>query len=91
MSVPGVYGGMMDKFPIGAFMEKGLTLKTGQTHVQKYTKPLLELIQEGKIDTTYMISHRASLEDAPDMYKHWHSDQDAYTKIVLKLDMAKAA
>ncbi len=91
VSVPGVYGGMMDKFPIGAFMQKGLTMKTGQTHVQRYTQPLLELIQEGKIDTTYLISHRASLEDGPEMYKHWHSEQDAYTKIVLKPDMAKAA
>ena len=89
MSVPGVYGGMMDKFPIGAFMEKGLTMKTGQTHVQRYTKPLLELIQQGKIDTTYMISHRASLEEGPEMYKHWHDEQDAYTKIVLKPGAAR--
>ncbi len=91
VSIPGVYGGMMDKFPIGAFMEKGLTLKTGQTHVQKYTKPLLEMIQEGKLDTTFMISHRASLEDAPDMYKHWHNEQNDYTKIVLKTALPKAA
>ena len=91
VSVPGVYGGFMDKFPLGAFMEKGLTMKTGQTHVQRYTKPLLELIQQGKIDTTYMISHRASLEDGPAMYKNWHSKQDEYTKIVLKPDMAAAA
>jgi threonine dehydrogenase-like Zn-dependent dehydrogenase len=89
VSVPGVYGGMMDKFPIGAFMEKGLTMKTGQTHVQKYTKPLLELIQEGKLDTTFFISHRASLEDGPEMYKHWHSEQDSYTKIVLKPGLEK--
>ena len=91
VSVPGVYGGMMDKFPIGAFMEKGLTMKTGQTHVQKYMGTLLELIQEGKIDTTYMISHRASLEEGPDMYKHWHDEQDAYTKIVLKPGTAPGA
>ena len=90
VSVPGVYGGMMDKFPVGAFMEKGLTMKTGQTHVQKYTKPLLELIQEGKLDTTFMISHRASLEDGPEMYRHWHDDQNAYTKIVLKPGMEPA-
>ncbi len=91
VSVPGVYGGMMDKFPIGAFMEKGLTMKTGQTHVQKYTKPLLDLIQEGKLDTTFFISHRASLEDGPEMYRHWHSEQDAYTKIVLKPGLEKGA
>jgi len=88
LSIPGVYGGFADKFPLGQLMEKGLTVKSGQTHVQKYTKPLLKLIEEGKIDTTFMISHHASLEDAPQMYKHWHDDQDSYTKIVLKTDMA---
>ncbi len=89
VSVPGVYGGFADKFPLGQFMEKGLTMKTGQTHVQRYTKPLLEMIGEGKLDTTFMISHHASLEDAPEMYRHWHDEQDAYTKIVLKPEMAK--
>jgi threonine dehydrogenase-like Zn-dependent dehydrogenase len=91
VSVPGVYGGVADKFPVGAFMEKGLTLKTGQTHVQKYLKPLLELIEQGKIDTTWLISHRASLEEAPDMYRHWHDEQDSYTKIILKPEMATPA
>jgi threonine dehydrogenase-like Zn-dependent dehydrogenase len=91
VSVPGVYGGMADKFPIGAFMEKGLTMKTGQTHVQKYTRKLLDMIGEGKLDTTFMISHRASLEDGPAMYKHWHSDQNEYTKIVLKPGMERMA
>jgi len=90
VSIPGVYGGMADKFPIGAFMEKGLTLKTGQTHVQKYSQLLLDLIQEGELDTTFMISHRASLEDGPAMYKHWHDEQNEYTKIVLKPGMAAA-
>jgi threonine dehydrogenase-like Zn-dependent dehydrogenase len=88
VSVPGVYGGFADKFPVGAFMEKGLTMKTGQTHVQRYLKPLLEQIEQGKIDTTFLISHHASLEQGPEMYKHWHDDQDQYTKIVLKTDMA---
>jgi threonine dehydrogenase-like Zn-dependent dehydrogenase len=88
VSVPGVYGGFADKFPVGAFMEKGLTLKTGQTHVHRYLKPLLELIEQGKIDTTFLISHHASLEQAPEMYKHWHDDQNEYTKIVLKTDAA---
>ena len=91
VSIPGVYGGMMDKFPIGAFMEKGLTLRTGQTHVQKYTARLMEMIQEGKLDTTFLISHRASLEDGPAMYKHWHDEQNDYTKIVLKPGLATAA
>ena len=89
LSIPGVYGGMADKFPIGALMEKGLTVKSGQTHVQKYSKQLLEMIQEGKIDTTFLISHHASLEDGPEMYRHWHDEQNEYTKIVLKPEMAK--
>jgi threonine dehydrogenase-like Zn-dependent dehydrogenase len=89
VSVPGVYGGFADKFPLGQFMEKGLTMKTGQTHVQKYGKKLLEMIGEDKLDTTFMISHRASLEKAPEMYRHWHDEQDSYTKIVLKPEMAK--
>ena len=89
VSISGVYGGFADKFPLGQLMEKGLTVKSGQTHVQKYTKPLLELIMEGKIDTTFLISHHASIEDAPDMYKHWHDDQNTFTKIVLKPGLAK--
>jgi len=63
-------------------------MKTGQTHVHRYLKPLLELIEEGKIDTTFLISHHASLEQAPEMYKHWHDDQNEYTKIVLKTEAA---
>ncbi|HVK92018.1 MAG TPA: zinc-dependent alcohol dehydrogenase [Mycoplana sp.] len=89
VSIPGVYGGFADKFPLGQVMEKGLTIKTGQTHVQKYTKPLLEMIMEGKIDTTFLVSHHASIEDAPEMYKHWHDDQNTFTKIVLKPGLEK--
>ena len=89
VSIPGVYGGFADKFPLGQMMEKGLTVKSGQTHVQKYTKPLLDMILEGKIDTTFLVSHHASLEDAPDMYRHWHDDQNEYTKIVLKPGLPK--
>ena len=88
VSIPGVYGGFTDKFPVGALMEKALTVKTGQTHVHRYTKKLLALIEEGKIDTTFLISHHASLEDAPEMYKNWHDDQNTFTKIVLKTDAA---
>jgi len=88
VSIPGVYGGFVDKFPLGQMMEKGLTLKQGQTHVQKYTKPLLEQIEQGKIDTTFLISHHAPLEQAAEMYRHWHDEQDTYTKIVLKTEMA---
>lgn len=89
VSIPGVYGGFVDKFPLGALMEKGLTVKSGQTHVQKYTAPLLDLIREGKIDTTFLVSHHASLESGPEMYRDWHDEQDLYTKIVLKPEMAK--
>jgi len=84
VSVPGVYGGFIDKFPIGAFMEKGLTLKTGQTHVQKYLRPLYTAIAEGKIDSTFLISHRMSLDEGPEGYEKFHDEQDTYTKIVLK-------
>jgi threonine dehydrogenase-like Zn-dependent dehydrogenase len=84
VSIPGVYGGMADKFPIGALMEKGLTVKTGQTHVQKYLRPLLEMIGEGKIDTTWLISHRLPLEDAPKGYKMFKEQQNEVTKVVLK-------
>jgi threonine dehydrogenase-like Zn-dependent dehydrogenase len=89
LSVPGVYGGMADKFPIGALMEKGLTVKSGQTHVQRFGKQLLGLIGEGKLDTTFLISHHASIENGPEMYRHWHDEQNEYTKIVLKPAMAK--
>ncbi|MGV3576751.1 MAG: zinc-dependent alcohol dehydrogenase [Devosia sp.] len=84
VSVPGVYGGMLDKWPLGAMMEKGVQIKGGQTHVQKYTADLLRRIQEGEIDTTFLISHRLSLEDAPEGYKNFHDKQNEWTKVVLK-------
>ncbi len=84
VSIPGVYGGMADKFPIGALMEKGLTIKTGQTHVQKYTEPLLKLILDGKLDTTFLISHRLPLEEAAQGYKMFKEQQNDVTKVVLK-------
>ena len=90
VSIPGVYGGFADKFPLGQVMEKGLTIKTGQTHMQRYLKPLLDLIREDKVDTTFLISHREPLEKAAEMYRHWHDEQDTYTKIVLKPEMAKS-
>jgi threonine dehydrogenase-like Zn-dependent dehydrogenase len=84
LSIPGVYGGVADKFPIGALMEKGLTVKSGQTHVQKYMPKLLDMILDGKIDTTFLISHRLSLEDAADGYKMFKDQQNECTKVVLK-------
>ncbi|HIV76747.1 zinc-dependent alcohol dehydrogenase [uncultured Sphingomonas sp.] len=84
VSMPAVYGGFVDKFPLGAVMQKGLTLKTGQTHVQHYLPGLLDAIMEGKIDTTFLISHRLPLEQAPEGYRMFHGQQNDVTKIVLK-------
>jgi threonine dehydrogenase-like Zn-dependent dehydrogenase len=84
VSVPGVYGGFADKFPVGALMEKGLSVKTGQTHVQKYLPQLLEMIGEGRIDTTFLISHRLPLEEAPEGYRMFANEQNDVTKVVLK-------
>ena len=91
VSVPGVYGGFLDKFPFGALMEKGLTLKTGQTHTQRYLRPLLDLIGEDKLDTTFLISHRMPLEDAPKAYDMFKNQQNEVTKVVLKPGMTVAA
>ena len=90
VSVPGVYAGFVDKFPLGQMMEKGLTIRSGQTHVQKYMRPLYTAIAEGKIDSTFLISHRMGLEDGPEGYQKFHDDQDNYTKIVLKPGMETA-
>jgi threonine dehydrogenase-like Zn-dependent dehydrogenase len=86
ISIPGVYGGVTDKFPIGALMEKGLSIKSGQTHVQKYMPDLLRLIMEGKLNTTFLISHRLGLEQAPQGYKMFKEQQNDVTKVVLKPD-----
>lgn len=83
ISVPGVYGGLVDKFPLGALMEKGLQLRTGQTHVQRYMGELLERIERGQIDTTFLISHELALEDAPLGYRNFSEKQDEWTKVVL--------
>lgn len=84
ISMPGVYGGVLDKFPLGALMQKGLTLRTGQTHVQRYLRPLYTAIAEGKIDSTFLISHRLPLDQGPEGYRKFHDEQDTCTKIVLK-------
>ncbi|SHM28366.1 Threonine dehydrogenase [Paracoccus solventivorans] len=83
VSVPGVYGGFADKFPLGALMQKGLQVRTGQTHVQKYTSELLQRIMEGQIDTTFLISHRLSLEEAAEGYRNFQENQNEWTKVVL--------
>ena len=91
VSMPAVYGGFVDKFPLGALMEKGLTLKTGQTHVQRYLPALYAAIAEGKVDTTFLISDTLALGDGPAGYKKFHDQQDEATKIVLKPGLAMAA
>ena len=84
ISMPGVYGGFVDKFPLGALMEKGLQLRTGQTHVQRYLPDLLHRIGEGELDTTFLISHRLPLEEAAEGYRNFRYNQNDWTKVVLK-------
>ena len=84
ISVPGVYGGLSDKLPFGAVMNRAVTIKTGQTHVQRYMKPLLERIQKGEIDPSVVITHCMPLEDAPKGYKIFRDKQDECIKVVLK-------
>ena len=83
VSIMGVYGGFMDKFPIGSLMNRSLTVRTGQAHVHRYMRPLLERIRDGEIDPTFIISHRMSLEDAPEGYRLFKHKQDECTKVVL--------
>jgi len=83
ISIVGVYGGMMDKFPIGAVMNRSLTIKTGQCHVQRYMRPLLERIRNGEIDPTVIISHHMPLNQAPQGYEIFKHKQDNCTKVVL--------
>ena len=84
VSVPGVYIGSSVPTAMGAFMNKGLTMKTGQTHVHKYMDKLMKLIEEGKIDPTAVITHRtADLADGPDLYKTFRDKKDGCVKVVL--------
>lgn len=83
VSLAGVYGGIVDKIPMGAAFNKGLTFKMGQTHVHRYLRPLLKRIQEGEIDPSFVISHRLKLEDAPHGYKIFRDKLDNCTKVVL--------
>jgi threonine dehydrogenase-like Zn-dependent dehydrogenase len=85
VSIPGVYGGFLDKFPFGAAFGKGLTLKMGQTHVQKYMKPLLDLVLAGKIDPSFVITHRLTLDEAPRGYKMFSDEKNECIKVVLKV------
>ncbi|MFL6604876.1 MAG: zinc-dependent alcohol dehydrogenase [Steroidobacteraceae bacterium] len=84
VSVPGVYGGMLDKVPLGAVVNRALTIKSGQTHVQRYLQPLLKLIEEGRIDPSFVVSHRLALDDAPEGFAMFRNKQDECIKVVLK-------
>jgi threonine dehydrogenase-like Zn-dependent dehydrogenase len=84
VSIAGVYGGFVDKIPFGSIMNRSLTIKTGQTHVQRYMQPLLERIQKGEIDSTCMITHRLPLSEAPKGYDMFLKKQDNCVKVVLK-------
>jgi threonine dehydrogenase-like Zn-dependent dehydrogenase len=84
LSVPGVYIGLLDKIPFGALMNKGLTVKTGQTHVQRYLAPLLKTIEDGKLDPSFVITHERPLEEGPELYKTFRDKKDGCIKVVLK-------
>ncbi|MCE8014311.1 glutathione-dependent formaldehyde dehydrogenase [Halomonas daqingensis] len=84
LSIPGVYGGLIDKVPMGPLMNKGLTVRTGQTHVKRWTDELLGLIDEGQIDPSFVVTHSAGLEQGPEMYNTFRDKQDGCVKVVLK-------
>lgn len=87
ISVIGVYGGFIDKFPMGSVMNRSLTIKTGQAHVQRYMRPLLQLIENGDIDPSFVVTHTLPLEDAPHGYEIFKHNQDNCIKVVLKPGM----
>lgn len=84
VSVVGVYGGFIDKFPMGSIMNRSLTIRSGQAHVQRYLKPLLERIKKGEIDPSFVITHRMRLDDAPKGYDTFLNKEDECVKVVLK-------
>ena len=84
VSIAGVYGGFVDKFPMGSLMNRSLTVRAGQTHVQRYMRPLLERIQSGEIDPTFVITHTLPLKEAPKGYEIFKNKEDNCEKVVLK-------
>jgi threonine dehydrogenase-like Zn-dependent dehydrogenase len=84
VSVPGVYGGFVDKLPFGAVVNKAITIKSGQTHVQRYMRPLLERIERGELDPSFIVSHRMSLDSAPLGYEMFKNKAEECVKVVLK-------
>jgi threonine dehydrogenase-like Zn-dependent dehydrogenase len=84
VSVPGVYGGFIDKVPFGSLMNRSVTLKAGQTHVQRYMRPLLDRIENGDIDPSFVITHTVGLEDAPEAFAAFNAKEDECIKVVMK-------
>ncbi len=84
VSIPGVYGGFIDKFNIGAAFAKALTFRMGQTHTQRYTRPLLDRIMKGEIDPSFVITHHLTLDDGPQSYATFNEKKDGYIKVVMK-------
>jgi threonine dehydrogenase-like Zn-dependent dehydrogenase len=84
ISIAGVYGGFVDKLPIGSVMNRSITIRTGQTHVQRYLKPLLQRIENGEIDPSFVVTHTMSLDQAPEGFQMFNDKQDECIKIVLK-------
>jgi threonine dehydrogenase-like Zn-dependent dehydrogenase len=84
LSVPGVYMGFIDKFPIGAVMNKGLTIRSGQTHMQRYMDPLLARVESGEVDLSFVITHTVPIDQGPDMYRKFRDKEDGCIKVVLK-------
>ena len=88
LSIPGVYGGLLDNVPFGALMNKGLTVRTGQTHVNRWAGDLLRRIEEGQIDPSFVITHKVALRDGPQMYKTFREKLDGCVKVFLRPDGA---
>jgi threonine dehydrogenase-like Zn-dependent dehydrogenase len=84
VSMPGVYGGFVDKFPLGSVMNRSITIRTGQTHVHRYLRPLLQRIEKGEIDPSFIITHELKLSEAPKAYDMFVKKQDNCIKVVLK-------
>jgi threonine dehydrogenase-like Zn-dependent dehydrogenase len=84
ISIPGVYSGFADKIPMGQLMNKGLTIRTGQTHVNRWTEDLVRCIEDGQIDPSFVITHTMPIEKGPEMYKVFRDKQDSCIKVVLK-------
>ncbi len=84
VSIIGVYGGIVDKFPLGSLMNRGLTIRAGQCHVQRYMRPLMDRIQKGEIDPSFVITHRMNLDQAADGFDMFLKKNDDCIKVVLK-------